>query len=97
MSTGLNCEIREVAPNKWYYILEHYNAPKNSWDWYEYATAWGPFPSQDSADQHLTDNHANPGGCYVEPYDANIHASDSLKNLISNAISPHADRLARRW
>ncbi|MFJ8158513.1 hypothetical protein [Streptomyces sp. NPDC094468] len=62
MSTGVNCEVIEVEPGKWFYILEETDAPRNSWDWREYASASGPFTSQESAEQHLADHHANPGG-----------------------------------
>lgn len=65
MSTGLNCAFIEEKPGRWHYILENYNAPKNSYDWMEYAKAYGPFQTQDQADQHLSDNHANPGAAFI--------------------------------
>lgn len=95
MSTGLNCEIIEVEPEKWYYILEHGSAPKNAWDWYEYASAYGPFGSYDAATAHLHDNHANPGGYWKIEYDetkpplagTGEHA-DLLRRLIAEATNP---------
>lgn len=62
MSTGCNCMFFEQKKGVWFYTLEHYNAPKNSWDWTEYADTFGPFGSFDAADAHLSQNHANPGG-----------------------------------
>ncbi len=62
MSTNSNCEIIEIKTGKWYYILEDYNAPKNAWDWRDYATAYGPFRDEAAALEHLDQNHANPGG-----------------------------------
>lgn len=62
MSTGLNCEIIEPFPGTWYYVLEDWSAPKQAWDWREYATATGPFPSEDKAREHLRDHEPNPGG-----------------------------------
>ena len=62
MSTGLNCELIEAPAGRHYYILERGSAPKNAWDWREYADAYGPFESRDEAYGHLAANHANPGG-----------------------------------
>lgn len=62
MSTGLNCQLIEPTAGEWWYILENYNAPKTAWDWREYASAYGPFATYDAACEHLSDNHANPGG-----------------------------------
>lgn len=62
MSTGCECNIVEVEPGKWYYIIEDYQAPKNSWDWREFATMWGPFESEDKAYLSCRDTHGNPGG-----------------------------------
>ena len=85
MSTGLNCEILEPTPGEWFYILEHYNAPKNAWDWHDHATAYGPFPSQAAADRHLSDNHANPGGCYVLPYQHPMKLAVNTQALLEKA------------
>lgn len=62
MSTGLECQFIESENNKWYYVLENYDAPKNAWDWLEFATAFGPFNSYKIAHSHLGNHHANPGG-----------------------------------
>jgi hypothetical protein len=65
MSTGCECEFVEQESGKWIYRLEHYNAPKNAWDWRENADEFGPFSSFEQAERHLRDNHANPGGYSV--------------------------------
>lgn len=89
MSTGLNCDFYEVEEGKHYYVLENWDAPKMAWDWREYATAYGPFPSDDAASEHLRQNHANPGGrtmCSLigqEP-------DDVLKRLFAEARKPEA-------
>jgi hypothetical protein len=61
MSTGLNCHFYERADGTWYYLLEDWGSPKGGWDWREYATMYGPFPSEERADDHLRRHHANPG------------------------------------
>lgn len=62
MSTCLNCEIVERKPGEWYYVLEDGSAPKEAWDWRDFATAYGSFESYEKAGKHLDDNHPNPGG-----------------------------------
>ena len=69
MSTNSECMFVEVEPCAWYYVLEEYDAPKNSWDWREHAAAYGPFPTMETAYRHLHDNHANPGGYWSTAYD----------------------------
>jgi hypothetical protein len=93
MSTGLYCQFLEVKRDQWYYLLEDGSAPKNAWDWREYATAYGPFPSEDAAIEHLHDNHANPGGWFTEKLpDGQDQAEldDTAKKLIANAQSPRS-------
>lgn len=64
MSTNQECLFLEWG-GRWYYILEHYNAPKNAWDWMDNATTYGPFASEELANWHLKHNHANPGGSHT--------------------------------
>ena len=68
MSTNLNCEYVEYRPGEWYYILEWGSAPKDAWDWREFADASGPFGTRDAAAQHLHNYNANPGGANIYPY-----------------------------
>lgn len=85
MSTGLACAFIEYAPGDWYYLLENDDAPSGAFDWHEYATAYGPFPSTDAADDHLGDNHANPGGYTVATYDGRRSADEVLTARIADA------------
>jgi hypothetical protein len=63
MSTNSECHFFQWGEGgKWYYLLEDYNAPKNAWDWREYATCYGPFDTEEKADYALRNGHANPGG-----------------------------------
>lgn len=102
MSTGCKCSKIEVATDKWYYLLEDRNAPKNAWDWRDHATAYGPFPTDEAADQHLSDNHPNPGGSSTIKLPAgevslDLEKDPVLKQLIETAVAPisHAQRF--RW
>lgn len=61
MSTGRECTFF-MHDNKAYYLLQDGSCPVDAWDWREYATCYGPFNDIDEAMQHLSDNHANPGG-----------------------------------
>jgi hypothetical protein len=96
MSTGLECEFRERKPGEWYYVLEDWDAPKCAWDWREYATAYGPFASEDDANGHLSDNHANPGGYGVVRYEEGRNESDVVAALLDSATKPTACRFGWR-
>jgi hypothetical protein len=85
MSTGLNCEFNEVEPGRWFYVLEDWDAPKMAWDWREYATAYGPFPSYEAADDHLRRNHANPGGHNVNQYKDGNKPDEVMQKLLTTA------------
>jgi hypothetical protein len=67
MSTNNECLFFQWEEDKWYYLLEDYNAPKNAWDWRDHAVCYGPFATQEKADADLTNNHANPGGACHSP------------------------------
>lgn len=94
MSTGLNCEYVEVEPGKWYYILERGSAPKNAWDWREYADGYGPFATFDAAHTHCRDNHANPGGYTQAPYQEGYEPDEVMRTLIAEAANRKPER---RW
>ena len=84
-SSGLNCELVEWMPGRWYYLLEDYGSPKGAWDWRENSTAYGPFHSQDEAVDHLQQNHSNPGGWSVAEYEERLHKDEVLQGLIEKA------------
>lgn len=69
MSANLECEFFESEPGKWFYALEDWSAPQHAWDWREFSTSYGPFPSYEEAQEHLRRNHANPGGHTVTSQD----------------------------
>ena len=85
MSTNSACEFIETEKGKWFYILENYDAPKNAWDWKEFATAYGPFSTQGMADKHLQDHHANPGGYGVVKFVEGRELSETEKRLFRRA------------
>jgi len=86
VSTGLNCTFEEIEPDVWYYALETGMGPKSAWDWREYADAFGPFPTEEIARDHLHRHHANPGGYCVNRFvDRKFPISETLKTLIEKA------------
>ena len=85
MSTGCECAHIEVEPGRWYYLLEDYMAPKNAWDWREYASCWGPFPSEEASHEHRRRHHANPGGYSTSPYREGFELDDVLAALLAEA------------
>lgn len=86
MSTGLNCFFFRDN-GRWYYLLEDYSSPKMAWDWREYATCYGPFASEEAANKHLQDNHANPGGSSVIVYDAPYIYEEQEYDFISRRLT----------
>ena len=63
MSTGLNCiHLKDPRTGEWFYVLQDWDCPASCWDWREYATAYGPFTTDEAALKHRRDKHANPGG-----------------------------------
>jgi len=84
MSTNSECVFVEPVRGKWYYVLEDFHAPKNAWDWREYARTYGPFSSKETARNHLQNNHANPGG-YSEITHENFKTDEVYKRLFNEA------------
>lgn len=90
MSTNSECLFIQVKTDQWFYVLEDYNAPNNAWDWREYATAYGPFKTEDEANEHLCDNHANPGGSMTQELPEGVSVFDlsddaTMRRLIDEA------------
>lgn len=89
MSTGLNCQIIEPFPGTWYYVLEDSFAPNDAWDWREYATATGPFPTQKHALDYLASHESNPGGhCVIPNGDFKMNGYEALL-AADTARKPH--------
>jgi hypothetical protein len=61
MSTGAECNFIEKTPGRWYYKLQQY-----PYGYTEEYDEFGPFPTFAIANQHLDENHANPGGYSVQ-------------------------------
>lgn len=97
MSTGLECQVIQVEPDKWYYLLEDWNSPSGAWDWREYATAYGPFSDEAAALDHLHENHPNPGGHWSMPLEPGVERRDlsgdqTLAQRIAEAQAPATGR-----
>ncbi|MGP3777011.1 hypothetical protein ACTWJ8_39880 (plasmid) [Streptomyces sp. SDT5-1] len=88
MSSGSACEVVEVAPGRWYYLIEDGDAPRNAFDWREHATACGPFGSWEAADDHVTACHGNPGGMEVTRFEGSFEPDAVLARLIEEAHAP---------
>lgn len=102
MSTNSECTFIQVTVDKWYYLLEDYNAPKNSFDWREHASSYGPFPNEEVAHEHLDNNHANPGGygtCKLSQgqVSVDLEKDPTLKRLIESAQPPRSRSQRYRW
>ena len=83
MSSGLECAfVKLTTTGEWWYMLENWDSPKGASDWREYANAYGPFTSEEEADEHLRANHANPGGSSTD--DA-YEPDDVMLRLIQEA------------
>lgn len=86
MSTGFECEFIEPLPDTWYYVLQNWDCPVGADNWREYATAYGPFPTEDDAHEHLHDHHANPGGYTVLSFtEYSAYTNDVWSKLIEGA------------
>lgn len=107
MSTRAECVVIQTHPDRWFYVLEDGNAPKNAFDWREYATAYGPFPDKDKARAHLLLNHANPGGFWTQSLksgqtELDLSTDPLLRQLIDQATANSgrptlSSRARRRW
>jgi hypothetical protein len=60
MSTGAECHFTEDSPGQWTYWLQDWPYGDNP-----DGQTYGPFRSFAKALDHLTENHANPGGWSV--------------------------------
>lgn len=87
MSTNSECEFF-IFNAQHFYVLEHYNAPKNAWDWRDHATCYGPFPTREKAKEDLDRNHANPGGWNENNTDQ--RGSDRYAALVKGATAPRS-------
>ena len=90
MSSGMECNFFEAEPGKWFYILQNWDCPAGAWDWREYASCCGGFPSEEAAREHLRENHSNPGGSSTYGYDE-LRSDGTLKEFqryAAEAVKP---------
>ncbi|MFY2658466.1 hypothetical protein ACOTC5_31170 [Achromobacter xylosoxidans] len=97
MSTNSECQIIQTKPDSWFYILEDRHAPQNACDWREHASAYGPFPSEDEACEHLRRNHANPGGHSTQELPPGVLELDVSDDPVLQRLLAEAPRNTRRW
>ena len=90
MSQNRELEFIEAEPGRWFYVLEDSSAPKDSWDWHDYATAYGPFTSYEKAREHQYDlsRISTPGSTVHEYKDVKI--TPVLRKLIAGATLDRA-------
>lgn len=70
MSSNRNLGFIEQTPNNWFYVLEDWSAPSDSWDWHEYAKAYGPFSNLEAAQEHQYDfSRISTGGSEITTAD----------------------------
>lgn len=88
MSTGADCKFYEERPGQWFYKLQRWPYGET----YDYDT-YGPFTMFCEAQEHLSDNHANPGGWSVQALPGCPH--DKLEKVSSptwNGFTHHCNR-----
>jgi len=62
MSMQRRCDFTKCADGKWYMTLGNNEHSEDDWD----CTVYGPFESEEKADDFLRDNFANPGGRSID-------------------------------
>lgn len=85
--------VVETENREWFYILEDKGAPKDSWDWREYATAYGPFPDIEKALEHEYDSDSDTSGYEIIGYGVKPLDKTDL-DLIAKATA-NAPRMRR--
>jgi hypothetical protein len=84
MSTGFACHFVEPVEGEWFYVLQNWDCPVGAWDWREYATAYGPFASEDGPHEHLRRTQPNPGGHSIVTHDR-YRADKVYEDLFADA------------
>ena len=73
----------ETASGDWFYILERQHAPKDMWDWMEFADAFGPFPTYEAAARHEYESPSDTSGSTVVEYVPNKSIPKNALDLIT--------------
>jgi hypothetical protein len=84
---GLENVFFEPQAGQWFYAIEYSNAPRDSWDWRDYADCFGPFTTLESANEHLYNSRADVSGSTVLPMDVFID-DPGYQKLRFNAALP---------
>jgi len=71
----------EVEGGDWFYILEERGAPKDAWDWMDYAEAFGPFKTYEEACDHEYRSRSDTSGSEIVTF-ASGRVSASALTLI---------------
>jgi hypothetical protein len=90
VSTNSEClffKVEEHDKIVWYYLLQDWDCPHGAWDWREYATAYGPFPSEKEAETHLHNTHPNPGGSTRQRAVIDLDDEPVLRAAVSEATN----------
>lgn len=87
--TNMSQELQfiETASGEWFYILEQPHAPKDVWDWHDYADAYGPFPTYEAAAEHEYHSDSDTSGSEIVEF--NERVPDSAQRLIDACLEQH--------
>lgn len=89
MSSGRECELTEVRPNEWFYLLQSDFCSANAWDWREEDPyVGGPYPTEDACWEELGRRHANPGGYMAQALQPGVPEA-VLSEAVREAIERH--------
>lgn len=62
MSCSRQCLFYKAVDSKWYLQLGNHEYAYEDWQ----CTTYGPFVSQEAADNYLYECHSNPGGAEID-------------------------------
>lgn len=93
MSTNCECCFIQTRPLEWYYLLEEYSEDEDGKQEEGPEYLHGPFSSFDKAHEDLHENHANPGGHWVEELPTGVTVSPRLSQPVFLA---HLEDLKQR-
>ena len=65
----------ETASGDWFYIIEDRDAPSDTWNWHDYATAHGPFPNLDAAQDHEYRSDSDTSGAEIVEWSGKLDPS----------------------
>lgn len=93
---GQELHFVERANGKWFYLLERRDAPKDAWDWLDYAEVFGPFASYEEAAEHEYRSDSDTSGATVIHFKARGKQDFAAEDrLIDQFLAAAADRASR--